>query len=73
MKYIEELKYGHIFDYEQKTFILTSSFKKDKTKIYHCCVCFTDGNSYWLASDTIVKNIDIFYQNEDNHLIKIHN
>jgi hypothetical protein len=71
MKYIEELKYGNIFEYEKQFFILTSCFKKDKKKTYHSCVCINDGNNYWLDSDCMVEAIDIFYQNKENHLINI--
>ena len=68
MKYLEELRHGDCFKYNETFFVLTSDFKNNHTKL---CYSLIDGNSKWFSDDTIVDLCPMFTTNEDNQIIPI--
>jgi hypothetical protein len=73
MKYLEELKHGDKFTYKDYCFVLTCDYKQSKNTIQKLCINLHNGNILWLNDDTIVYQIFIFYQNQDNLLVDIKN
>jgi hypothetical protein len=73
MKYIEELHNGHKFIYNKYCYIVTSDYKNSKTDIQRMCINLHNGNPTWLLNNTIVEQIFILYQNQENTLIEIKN
>lgn len=73
MKYIEELKYGNLFTYNNNFFVLTSDFKVNNNKTQHRCISIVNGNFKWFNSDTIVEKPTLFYQDHENNLKELKN
>lgn len=70
MKYIEELKPGDLFDYQNQKFILTTDYKqKQDKKIHYGSISLIDGSSRWLAADSMVKTIDLYYRDAENNIL----
>lgn len=68
MQYLEELKIGDCFMLSNRDYILTTDFKSSGHKL---SICLSDGSAHWLASDTIINQIDIFKLDKDNNIIAI--
>lgn len=71
MKYIEELKYGQIFEFNSTLVVLTNDYRIRQNKTQHKCVLLTNGSAVWYDSDTIVEQPPVFYQDKDNNLKEI--
>jgi hypothetical protein len=68
MKYIEELKSGDTFSFNDQFFLLSSDFKKDGKR---SAISFENGFAQWFRSDEIVNETPIFYLDENNNTIPI--
>lgn len=68
MNYIEELKPGDTFEYDNKVFLLTVDFKKDNSRL---CFSMEDGSPKWYASDSMVDKINIYKLDNTNTIIPI--
>ena len=73
MKYLEELKSGSIFLYEDKKYLLTCDFKYTKQLDQKKCVDLDNGFSRWLDSDSIVDYLDLYYRDIDGNILPIKN
>jgi hypothetical protein len=73
MKYLEELQNGNKFLYNKLCYIISSDYKKSKDDIKRLCINLNNGHIIWLDNDTMVDQIFIFYQNEQNLLVEIKN
>ncbi len=68
MKYIEELNNGDIFAVDQHTFLLTSDFKKNGSKLAYS---LKNGNPKWFEASDIVDAVQIYTMDEKNTIIPI--
>lgn len=70
MKYIEELKFGEIFLFNNKPYIKTTDFKQSKN-IQYLCVSIDDGKLLWLNADNTVVLLDLYKRDDDGNIIPI--
>ena len=68
MKYIEELNSGDCFNYDNKSYLITSDFKKDNSKL---CINLESGFPKWFLPEIIVKKIEIYTLDESNNIVPI--
>jgi hypothetical protein len=73
MKYLEELNNGNKFLYKNNCYIITCDYKNSKEGIKKLCINLKNGEGVWFYQDTIIDQIFIFYQNQENLLIEIKN
>ena len=71
MKYIEELKPGDIFTFENDKFILTKDFKKQNKQIARLCINISDGSCRWLSDDSMTDFCELFYRDKDNNFLTL--
>lgn len=71
MKYLEELKAGGCFSYQENIYLLTSDFKSNGKKL---CYNLADGSCRWLQQETIVEDEQLYILDKNNniHPIKEH-
>ncbi len=70
MKYIEELKFGEIFLFSNKSYIKTTDFKQSRN-IQYLCVSIEDGKLLWLNADSMVNILDLYKRDDDGNIIPI--
>lgn len=68
MKYLEEVKTGDSFSYEEQVYIATSDYKKNGDKL---CVNLKTGFGKWLTPNSIVEISPIYLLDSDNNIIAI--
>lgn len=68
MKYIEELKFGEAFEYNNTIYILTSDFNKNNFRL---CISLVDGFPQWLSGESIVNKVNLYRLDDSNNLIPI--
>lgn len=68
MKYIEELKFGEAFEYNNTIYILTSDFNKNNFRL---CISLVDGFPQWLPGESIVNKVNLYRLDDSNNLIPI--
>jgi hypothetical protein len=68
MKYLEELKPGDSFLYQNQLFLLTSDFKANGNKL---CYSLVSGFPAWLNSQSIVEQCPIYILDKDNNTIPV--
>lgn len=68
MNYIEELKFGDAFEFNNSVYILTSDFNKNN---FRFCISLIDGFGQWLAGETIVCKINLYKLDSSNNIIPI--
>ncbi len=68
MKYIEELKSGDCFLYENQYFLLTSDFKRDGKKL---CYSLKDGFPKWFENNCIITHEQVYSLDKDNNVVAI--
>lgn len=68
MNYIEELKFGDAFEYNDIIYVLTTDFNKNGFKF---CISLIDGFGQWLAGETIVSKINLYKLDQTNNIIPI--
>jgi|LakMenE18May11ns_1017448.scaffolds.fasta_scaffold9957858_4 hypothetical protein len=73
MKYIEELNNGDKFLYQNYCYLLTIDYRQINKQIQRCCVNMHNGSISWLNNSTIIDQISVFYQNQENLLVEIKN
>jgi hypothetical protein len=71
MKYLEELVFGDFFTYQANQFLLTCDFKLKSQAKYHLVISISDGLSKWFKADTIVEQLDLYYYNEEKHMVAL--
>lgn len=70
MKYIEELKPGDLFIYQDHKFLLTTNYRKrQENKIHHEVIDINNGSSRWMPSDNIVSLLDLYYRDKEGHIL----
>lgn len=68
MKYLEELKPGDCFLYQNQLFLLTSDFKANGNKLSYSLIT---GFPVWLSSQNIVEQCPIYTLDKDNNTIPV--
>jgi hypothetical protein len=68
MKYIEELKFGDAFEYNNIVYVLTSDFNRNNSRL---CLSLIDGFPQWLSGETIVFKINLYKLDESNNFVAI--
>lgn len=68
MNYIEELKFGDSFEYNDICYVLTTDFNKNNLKF---CISLMDGFGQWLPGDTIVSKVNLYKLDQNNNIIPI--
>lgn len=68
-KYIEEIQNGECFMYNNKLYITTNDFRKNKEIYEKKTVSITDGTCRWMSHTNIVEKIDLFYRDKDNNIL----
>jgi hypothetical protein len=71
MKFVEELKPGECFSYENNYFIISSDFKKSKEGILKSCIEIKTGLSKWIKDNTTVEIIPLFTLDLESNIIPI--
>ena len=73
MKYLEEIKAGDSFFYDNIPYILTYNFKQNKqtTSTSHACIRIDNGSMEWLDSSTIIDSIDLYFIDKDRNIIQL--
>lgn len=68
MKYIEELTFGDIFEYNKELFILTKDFDNKNNVL---CVSIKNGQSRWILNNSIVNVIELYRLDDENNFANI--
>lgn len=70
MKYLEELKPGDLFDYQNQKFVLTTDHKqKKKDKTYYGSISLNDGSARWLPADSMVNIVDLYHRDAEGNIL----
>lgn len=68
MKYIEELSFGDIFEFNEDLFVLTKDFDYKNNAL---CISLKNGQSRWLPNTTIVKLKQLYILDDENNFADI--
>lgn len=68
MKYIEELTFGDIFEYNKELFILTKDFDNKNNAL---CVSIKNGQSRWILNNSIVNIVELYRLDDENNFANI--
>jgi hypothetical protein len=68
MKYIEELKPGDTFEYNNSMFILTIDFRKNGSRL---AIDLNNGQPKWLDPDCITNPDPIYKLDSSNNILPI--
>lgn len=68
MKYLEELKHGECFKFNNDLFILTSDFKNNETRL---CYNLSSGFPKWLNNNSMVDICPIYTLSQENNLTPV--
>lgn len=68
MKYLEELEPGMLFSFNSQYWILTSDFKNNGSRM---CVSVTNGFPSWISSNSSVEQIDGYFLDNTNNLVRL--
>lgn len=71
MKYLEELTGGSCFSYNNKNYLLTKDFRKRAENTEFFCIDIKTGFVQWMQGNIIVKEINLYYLDDDKNLIAI--
>lgn len=67
-QYIEELKSGDTFLFNNICYVLTTDFKHNGQRL---AVSLNDGNMRWFESSSIVENNQLYFMDKDNNIIPL--
>lgn len=68
MKYIEELKHGDCFEFEDSIYVKSLDYKKNGD----CnCISLKNGSSKWFRSNEIVSATNVYTLDKENNIIAI--
>lgn len=71
VKYLEELKHGDTFTFEDSIYVVTTDFRSRKDSWSFLCVKLKTGQVSWLNGNTIVDLSPIYSLDEDNNIVAI--
>lgn len=72
MKYLEEIKSGDLFLYNNNRFIITTDYKKSSNhSIKRMCVSIENGSIHWINDDAIVGGLDLYYRDNDGNILAL--
>lgn len=67
-KYIEELKPGNTFIYEQIVYVLTVDFKSNSSRLAYSLI---NGDPRWFMGNTIIDPVALYSLDKDNNIIPL--
>jgi hypothetical protein len=68
IKYIEELKNGDFFEFENSIYLLSFDFKKNGDRM---AINTKNGQSRWISSSSMIETCELYIMDKDNNIIAL--
>lgn len=71
MKYLEEINTGSCFELKENFYLLTKDFRSKINNTEFFCIDLKTGFVKWIKGNEIVKEIILYYLDDDKNLVAI--